>query len=73
VVVLHFHTTLYTLKGLRRAACRFAHTAHIEIAKGKPYHEVKIAPVERGNLSSNRLAAEYANHALAATIESRGK
>lgn len=66
-VKLEFARTLYRERALRRVADLFADAADITITPGETAFVVELWPL--GDEPAAQVGAEFANHALAATIE----
>jgi hypothetical protein len=71
-VLVRFHSSVYTLKGLRAAAERFGDLARIDIRSGETYHTVVFERRAEDGPALHPLADEFSNHALACTIELKG-
>jgi hypothetical protein len=64
--IVDLHMELYSLEAVGRAMSAFAHLAHLELDQVAPYHRIRIRVRACGDVSPERLGAEFANYALAA-------
>lgn len=70
MIELTFRADLYALGALSAAASVYAKVANCEVEEGPEYHRVRLTAT--GRVEESRIADEFGNYALGATVDRRG-